>query len=125
MMIGGAARAYSRSLTARLVWCTVGSGATGAGIHVARLQPNVAGVRAAHWLTGRGVALRDTCEGGWPYKAQAAVLRERLALARSVLETRDGFGIEPEILVPKWASDRDVAGLLPEWRGKRPGLGIR
>jgi len=53
------------------------------------------------------------------------VLRDRLALARSVLETRGGFETEPEFLVPKWASDRDVAVLLAEWRSKRPGLSIR
>ena len=38
-----------------------------------------------------------------------------------MLETRGGFDIEPEILVPKWASDRNVAGLLAEWWAKAPG----
>jgi len=50
--------------------------------------------------------------------AQAGVLRGRLALARSVLESRPGSTLNPSFLVPKWASDRDEAAVLAEWRGK-------
>jgi len=46
------------------------------------------------------------------------VLRGRLALARSVLESRSGSTLSPSFLVPKWASDRDEAAVLAEWRGK-------
>lgn len=69
-------------------------------------------------IHGRGVALRDRYHGVGARTAQAGALRGRLALARSVLESPAGFDTEPEFLVPKWASDRDDAAVLAEWRGK-------